>query len=147
MFASFDIAFKIEIQLKEMQKFVSGTSFDDAVASGLQLTIYGYNANAGLVVDPINIEVDLGSSSLAMRDSSFVLSAQLDKVEGAWQYSVQNLIKNNFTTAKLEPEPFQLSLFSEIIMDVNVSDVLTVSPIIELSSTDLIGGDIDVGFE
>jgi hypothetical protein len=147
VFASFDIAFKIEIELKEMQKVLSGTSFDDAIASGVVLTITDYGAKAGLVVDPINIEVNLGSSSLAVRDSSFVLSAQLDKVEGAWQYSVQNLIENDFTAAKLEPEPFQLSLFSEIVVDVNVSDVLTVSPIIELSSTNLIGGGIDVGFE
>ena len=146
VFASFDISFEIDIKLKEMQKVFS-ESFADALASGLVLTISDYGADAGLVVDPIELEINFGSNSLAIRDTSFALSAHLAKTEGPWKYSVKDLIDDNFTTTALEPKPFQLSLSTEIIVDVNVSDVLTVSPMIELSSIDLIGGKLDFAFE
>eukprot|EP00957_Ditylum_brightwellii_P155317 11823665-Ditylum_brightwellii.AAC.1 len=104
--------------------------------------------DASLIVDPINIDITLGGTSMRIHNSHIALSVELGS-SGVFSATVAELISGPDASA-LKPK-ISIPLDAEVMFEIEVASV-KVSPILSLSSENLIGEDsinfdIDLGLE
>ena len=148
--AGLDVTFGLELSLTEIQSGIFGDqALDAALTNGISLHINTWGAFAEVIVDPIELGLTLFGREISIRDSHFVVAAEL-RSAGEFVATVQDMIDNNIDSSPLIPE-LTVPFSTEFVFDVPVNDQITISPIISAESEDLVGGDfafdIDVDIE
>ena len=135
--AGFDISFGMQIDIKAIQE--SGASnLGGGIQNGVGLQISTWGAYALLAVDPIELELSFGSTSLAVRDSSFSLGANI-RSSGSFSASLKAILEGSIDTSGLIPTVV-IPLNVDLIFDLNITDDVTLSPILSLSVDNVIDG-------
>jgi hypothetical protein len=134
--AGLDISFGVDINMIQ-----SLTSLLD----GFSLYIDTYGAFAEIVVDPIDISFSLFEKDIVIRDSHFATTAEL-RSAGRFSVSINDVLSGNIDLAPLLPT-LTVPISTELIIQIPVTEEITVTPIMSAEGDNLLNGDFSFYFD
>ena len=136
--AEFGINFGINLDLLQL-------SIDNKLKQAIGLYINTWGASAALLVDPINIDITLFDQSFGVHDSHVAIAVALRSKE-RFMATLDSMIEGTVDASPLIPTllvPFS----AEIVLDLNVYENFTVSPILKAESSNLVETDVELDFD